>query len=248
MVPFSWRIGACVRRRHGLTAILLSAFLMVVSGCVYFSKHTLPGACLSDLASPIRNFCIVSPEVLWRGERPTSADAKWLLENRVGSIVSLQLNDSHAFEDVSLNPEFSHSVPYFQVPGFSALSMVSRQHVDEHVALFLAIMESAPKPVYVHCRAGVDRTGVVAAAYRVIMERADPEEAILEMGRYHSPWQKIDARYVRGLTEARRVKILREAADWRSRLRPSAQIDCSTGRCAFVRNNANPTVKASSIP
>lgn len=221
---------------------------LLLCGCVYFSKHTLPGACLSDLGSPIRNFCVVSTQVLWRGERPTSADAKWLLEHHVGSIVSLQLNDQRAFEEVALDPEFVREVPYFQVPGFSPLQMVSRAHVDKHVALFLAIMEAAPKPVYVHCRAGVDRTGVLAAAYRVLIKRADREETIAEMGRFHSPWQKIDARYVRGLTDQRRAHILSEAAEWKTRLKPSARIDCHAGRCAFVRNEVNPTVKTSKVP
>jgi hypothetical protein len=224
------------------------ALAPILCGCVYFSKQTLSGACPSDLGSPIRNFCVVSPDALWRGERPTSADAKWLLEHHVGSIVSLQLNDQRAFEQVALAPEFAHSVPYFQVPGFSPLQMVSQSHIDEHVALFLAIMEAAPKPVYVHCRAGVDRTGVVAAAYLVLIKRAAHEEVITEMGRFHSPWQEIDAHYVRSLTDDRSAQILREAADWKARLEPSAQIDCRAGRCTFTSNEVNPTVETSKIP
>ena len=224
------------------------ALTLFLCGCVYFSKHTPPGACVSDLGSPIRNFCVVSPDALWRGERPTSADAKWLIEHHVGSIVSLQLNDQRAFEEAAPAATLASSVPYYQVPGFSPLQMLSQAHVDKHVALFLAIMEAAPKPVYVHCRAGVDRTGVVAAAYRVLITHADREEMITEMGRFHSPWQKIDAHYVRSLTEERRAQILRAAADWKARLEPSARIDCHAGHCRYVRNEVNPTVKASKIP
>ena len=32
--------------------------------------------------------------------------------------------------------------------------------------------------MYFHCRAGVDRTGVLAAAYRVLIEGASREQAI----------------------------------------------------------------------
>src|SRR5882757_6022365 len=144
--------------------------LLLLCGCVYFSKHTVQGACSNDLDSPIRNFCVVAPEVLWRGERPNRSDAKWLLEHRVGSVVSLQLDDQGPFESAALGRDFAHSVSYFQEPHFSPLQMVSRSQIDNHVARFLAIVRVAPKPIYFHCRAGIDRTGVLAAAYRVLVD------------------------------------------------------------------------------
>jgi protein tyrosine/serine phosphatase len=102
--------------------------------------------------------------------------------------------------------------------------------------LFIAIVKAAPKPVYVHCRAGVDRTGVLSAAYRVLIDGASRKEAVAEMGRYHSPWQSLDARYIYGLSDARRENILREAADWESRLRPTARIECANGHCTYLPN------------
>ncbi len=224
------------------TGLFLSVLIPVLlSGCVYFSKHTIHGACSHDLGSPVRNFCVVAPQVLWRGERPTKADARWLLEQHVGTVVSLQLDDRRAFEAVQLGPDFVHSVSYFHVPGFSPLQVLSPSHLDTHLALFIAIAKAAPKPIYVHCRAGVDRTGILAAAYRVLVEGVTREQAIAEMARYHSPWQHFDAKYIRGLSEERRVQILRKAADWESRLRPTARIECVRGRCSF-----EPTAEPSS--
>jgi len=227
---------------------LAATLLLLLSGCVFFMKHTPRGACSNDLGSPVRNFCVVAPGALWRGEYPTPTDATWLVEHRVGSIISLQLNDRRAFERVMLPSQFTQTVQYFQVPGFSPLQMVSPTRVDKHVALFLAIVKAAPKPVYVHCRAGIDRTGVVAAAYRVIVEGTAAEKAIAEMGKFHSPWQGIDAHYIRGLTPDRQSQILHEVAGWEARLRPSAQIDCRDGHCTYRRNDVDPTVKASRIP
>lgn len=213
---------------------LLVGMCLLTSDCVYISNHTLRGACLTDMGSPIRNFCVVGPKILWRGERPTREDAKWLLEQRVGTVVSLQLDDRRAFEAVRIGPDYSHSVSYFQLSGFSPLQVLSPSHLDKHMALFIAIVKAAPKPVYVHCRAGVDRTGVLSAAYRVLIDGASRREAVAEMGRYHSPWQSLDARYIYGLSDARRENILREAADWESRLRPTARIECANGHCTYV--------------
>jgi hypothetical protein len=214
---------------------------ILVSGCVYVSRHTISGACSDDLGSPIHNFCVVAPQMLWRGERPTRMDAQWLLEQHVGTVVSLQLDDRRAFEAVTLGQDFVHTVAYFHVAGFSPLHLLSPEHVDTHLALFVAIAKAAPKPIYVHCRAGVDRTGVLTAAYRVLVDGVSRDQAIAEMARYHSPWQSIDARYIRGLSQERRQQILRKAAAWEARLRPTAQIECVSGRCTY-----EPTVEPSS--
>ncbi len=217
-----------------LTCASLCVLLAALAcGCVYISKQTIRGACSNDLDSPIHNFCVVTPQVLWRGERPTEMDARWLLEHRVGSVVSLQLDDRRAFESVAPGQDFVHAVSYFHVPAFSPFHVLSPAHLDAHLALFVAIARTAPKPIYVHCRAGVDRTGVLVAAYRVLVDGVSRDEAIAEMARYHSPWLHFDARYIHGLTQERREQILQKAAGWESRLRPTARIECVHGRCEY---------------
>lgn len=222
--------------RAVLRGFSLIGLCLLNCGCVYISRHTLRGACVTDMGSPVRNFCVVAPQVLWRGEWPTTADVEWLLQERVGTVVSLQLDDQAAFKAVHMDPDYSHSVTYYKVSGFSPLQLLSSSHLDEHLALFIAIVKAAPKPVYVHCRAGVDRTGILSAAYRVLIDGASRREAVAEMGRYHSPWQALNARYIYGLSEDRREKILREAADWESRIRPTANIECAAGKCTYEPN------------
>jgi protein tyrosine/serine phosphatase len=231
--PSARRGPACA---NGRIRLAFGALAVLLCGCVYLSNHTLEGACSDSLDSPIRNFCVVAPGTIWRGERPTSADAKWLVEHDVGSIVSLQLDDQRAFETAPVAANLERSIAYFPVTGFDPLQMLSRSHLDHHVAHFLAILRQAPKPVYLHCRAGVDRAGVLIAAYRVLVEGLSREQAMAELARFRSPWIHLEYHYVRGLSEARQADIRRQVAEWESQLRPDARIECRSGRCSFVRS------------
>jgi hypothetical protein len=198
------------------------------------SGHTPAGACETALDSPVRNFCVVDPGVLWRGESPTTADAKWLLEHGVQSVLSIQLDARPAFERVALRPEIVHSMSYFLVEGFDPFQMLSRSRDDRVLALFIAVVEEAPKPVYVHCRAGVDRVGVLVASYRILVEGVSREAAVAEMARFHSPWLPLERRYLLGLSEARQRQILRDVENWKARLKPLGWFQCMHGRCHFL--------------
>lgn len=205
----------------------------LLSGCVYFSKHTVEGACSKDLGSPIRNFCVVTPNVLWRGEKPNGQEAAWLVDHRVGTVVNLEvfLNDHHAFDEAA--PRLHGKVDYFRLPDFEPVHIVNWSLLDRHVAEFLAIVSEAPKPVYVHCMDGIDRTNALVAAYRVLMEGQSREQAIAEMERFHSPYQRFDAKYINSLDEERSAAILREMKELRSKLKPSATIQCQEGKCVY---------------
>jgi protein tyrosine phosphatase (PTP) superfamily phosphohydrolase (DUF442 family) len=53
---------------------------------------------------------------------------------------------------------------------------------DEIIARFLEVIEENPdKKVFVHCHAGVDRTGMAIASYRMAKEGWSPDEAVKEM-------------------------------------------------------------------
>ena len=216
-------------------SMLLCLLAILLAGCVYFSRRTLPGACPDDLGSSMRNFCVVTPGVLWRGAAPSQSDARWLVEHRIRTVVSLQLDVRRTFESVHTDPQLVHSIAYFRIRDFSAMQVLTHYHLDAHLALVLAIIMKAPKPVLVSCRAGVDRTGIIAAAYRVLVEGRSEKQAIAEMTGFHTPWDPLNARYIRSLKGARKMTILRHMRLWEPWVRPSGQFDCAGGRCRFRR-------------
>lgn len=212
----------------------LCTLALLLSGCVYVSRHTLAGACPDSFGSPIRNFCVVTPGLLWRSESPSRSDAQWLVAHGVGTVVSLQLDVRRSFESAHLDPGIVHSVTYFRVRDFAATQVLTHRHLDDHVAEVLAIIQEAPKPVIISCRAGVDRTGIIAAAYRVLVDGKSREEAIREMDGFHSPWNPLNNRYVRSITGARKAKILRNVTAWRSKLQPTGRFECRAGGCRLL--------------
>ena len=54
---------------------------------------------------------------------------------------------------------------------------------------FLDLVRANPDTkIFVHCRRGADRTGVMIAAYRIAVEHKPAAEAVSEMHQYHYDW------------------------------------------------------------
>jgi protein tyrosine phosphatase (PTP) superfamily phosphohydrolase (DUF442 family) len=213
--------------------ILNLLFVVSLAGCA--SKPAAGGAtaCANDLDSRIQNFCVVTPNVLWRGAKPDQRGAAWLMKHGVRTIVNLELvlDDKAAFAQ-AVTPNVNHyEVEYFRLHDWEPLPVIAPSVVDDHVAHFLAIVSQAPKPIYVHCRSGMNRTGLMVATYRVLVEGVSDERAIEEMRRYDGQWFKADAKYIRELGPERREAIRRKAIEWRPNLKTDARIICANGEC-----------------
>jgi len=218
--------------------ILSFTFLLVLlmPGCDPAPQKT-PVTCGNNLDSSIQNFCQVTPNVLWRGAKPDTDGAAWLVEHGVRTIVNLELlhDDKAAFEQVRLGNNGKYEVGYFRVRDWEPLPVIAPKLSDNHVAHFLAIMSHAPKPVYVHCRSGQNRTGVMVAAYRVIVEGEGDdnaiEKAVKEMEAYQGHWFKADASYIRSLTPERREQIRQKVKEWIPKLKQEARFVCEEEQC-----------------
>jgi protein tyrosine/serine phosphatase len=217
-------------RRYNATFTLLCVLLMC--RCTYASTQGVEGAGSNNLGSPIRNFCVVTPDVLWRGARPDKDDISWLIQQGVRTIVNLELifDDKTSFGRATVPDANNYEVGYFRIHDWEPLPIVAPSVEDDHIAHFLAIVSQQPKPVYVHCRSGRNRAGVMVAAYRILIEGVSVEAAIEEMGRYGGGWFKADAKYIRAVSN-RREEILRKVLEWIPKLKKDAQVICAKGTC-----------------
>ena len=133
----------------------------------------------------IANFHQVS-STLYRGAEPTREGIAALAALGVRTVINLEI--CNLFE------------------GFLArCAGMNYQHIpckpwhpeDEDVAAFLAtVTDPDCQPVFVHCRQGADRTGMMVAAYRIVVQGWTKADAIIEMayggfGFHGSIWPEI---------------------------------------------------------
>src|SRR5579864_6383596 len=122
-------------------------------------------------AKGIRNFGEVTP-TLYRGGQPSRAGLQTLYKMGVDIVVNTSGN-AHDQEGKDVN---SLGMKY----------IVIRWHCpfpkDETFARFLKVVRDNPgKKIFVHCRLGDDRTGMMIAAYRMAIEDWSAEDAMKEM-------------------------------------------------------------------
>ena len=203
-------------------------------GCAVTPKQGALPSCESPLDPAVKNACIVTPQALWRGAKPDAVAAAKLIALGVKTIVNLEWlhDDRPSFQNAVVPPIGRREIDYFRVRDWEPLVAIAPGLVDEHVAHFLAITRTQAKPIYVHCRSGKNRTGVMVAAYRVF-NGASIEDAIAEMERYGGEWFAYDAQYIRSLTPVRRAVLERQIEAWIARLQRDAQIVCTGAGCAL---------------
>ena len=132
----------------------------------------IPQAPLDGHVPGVGNFGFISAD-LWRGARPTPLGFSALAAMGVRTVVDL--------EERNASSEIPSGVQYVSlpVPGWRA------DRVD--MTKVLRAIEQMPKPIFIHCREGRDRTGLAVAAYRVA-HGMSADDAMREMRNFHVHW------------------------------------------------------------
>ena len=171
----------------------LLAFLtvFVASGCA------APARFAGDAPVGVERFALVD-EGLARGSRPDANAVASLAGRGFRTVVSLRRDDEERARVTAAGMRYVE-IP-MKIGPFGAPVPTEAQ-----VLAFLdAVTDTAARPVYVHCKHGRDRTGVMVALYRVRVSGWAAEDAEREAEeRGLGPQYRAYRRYIRALAPSR---------------------------------------------
>ena len=151
---------------------VLVAYLVIgnvgIFGASAWARHT---TAVPPSAAPVgvANFQAVD-DLLWRGAAPSWEGYRWLASQGVRTVVDLRAED-----DIHVDAERLAALGLELV----AIPMRDGQAPSAaQVDRFLDVMRSTRERVFVHCGAGVGRTGTMVASYLVETGQADGWSAV----------------------------------------------------------------------
>lgn len=184
--------------------VILTAGGLALAGCLGGLRHDSPhrvdglppsAAERAAWAQPISttgvpNLCKVDAD-LYRGGQPKAEGFGELAAMGIKTVVNLRTTGTDRGEIASAGLAYERI--WFR----------TWHPEDEDAVRFLRIVTDPDRtPVFVHCRRGADRTGMMCAVYRVVVCGRSKEEAIREMTEggfgFDRRWQNL-VRYVREL-------------------------------------------------
>jgi tyrosine-protein phosphatase SIW14 len=164
--------------------MITSCRIIVVAGVLAFVS-LISGAqvswCQAEKEQGLPNFGRVTDN-LYRGGQPTSDGFNALHAMGVGIVVDLRekptdmATEKHQVESLGMK---SVEIPW----------SANHEPPTDKIVEFLDLVRANPNTkIYVHCRRGADRTGVMVAAFRIAVEHKSVADAVSEMHRYHYDW------------------------------------------------------------
>lgn len=160
------QLGALMAKIVFLVAVfLVVGNVLIVTAWKWESR----GAATATVSVDVRNFRVVD-EHLWRGAAPDEPVYRDLAASGATTIVDLRA-ESDVHVDAALLDELG--LDLVRIPMRDGQAPTSRQ-----VEQFLGAVARSDGPAYVHCGAGVGRTGTMVAAYLVKTGQANGLGAI----------------------------------------------------------------------
>ena len=120
---------------------------------------------------------------LYRGARPGRIGIIKLKEMDIRTIINLEakLFEQEPWEVKKERAWASEAGIRFEHVPMHPIWAPRAELIDRALAL---IQDPTSPPIYIHCAQGVDRTGLIIAAYRVKVEGWTPQQASEEMARF----------------------------------------------------------------
>lgn len=162
-----------VRKLVGRLLIAFIAFMVLgnvaILGVHLWAQNTAQAEAGVEVPKGIDNFQAVDNK-LWRGSHPTQKGYRSLIDAGVKTIVDLRAERGLVLPTKLLE---RRGVDLVKIP-----MRDGQAPSDDQVARFLRVMRRSKGIVYVHCMAGVGRTGTMVGAYLVEMKNQSSMDAL----------------------------------------------------------------------
>jgi protein tyrosine phosphatase (PTP) superfamily phosphohydrolase (DUF442 family) len=162
-------------------------------------------------AVPVDNFGVVTPGVLYRCPQPTGDDWELLEQYGIRTVINLRTigegADVWGRERERIRRAGARMV---SIPIGTVLP------TDEQIAQFLREIRGRVGPVLIHCEHGEVRTGILAAAYRIVVQDWPLDKAAAEIPRYRC---RLRPDRVDGVMDLLR-RLRRDRKQWLARTDP----------------------------
>lgn len=144
-------------------------------------KITIIPALILLIAAPYlylrlsNNFHPITPGEAYRSAQLGSEHLeKYIKQYGIKSVLNLRdenPNDAPWYKD-EVNTGAKNNIVHYDV----ALS-AKREPTSQDVKKLMEIFKTAPRPILIHCKAGSDRSGLVAAMWKVVVDKETKPEA-----------------------------------------------------------------------
>lgn len=175
---------AALRRRGAVdfrSQIVLGLLLFVAGVATGMGIHWW---CVYKYDYIAKRWGVVVPGIIYRSGQLTPAMLKEKVEaHEIATIMDFQLYD---IRDSNQQAEIVYANQQGLRHRRFPLGGDGTGEVKNYVDALALLAECAKKkqPVLVHCAAGTQRTGGIIACYRLLLEKADPEEVVEELKQY----------------------------------------------------------------
>lgn len=149
-------------RRYKLHIIVIVSGLVVLSaGYLFYARMSV-------------NFHPITPGEAYRSAQLSGADLETYIQKyHIKSILNLRgPSDGLSWYQEEIRASSKHNIVHYDV-GLSAESEPSPHNVEK----ILEIFKTAPRPILIHCKAGADRSGLVGAMWKVVVDKQSKSEA-----------------------------------------------------------------------